>query len=157
MGDVDTTGPAGPTSPAPPKNPSPIDDNDQPGTKTRTPGYMKGTAAADARSRSRPDSAADDLGKRLDTRISTIPATPKTADRPASGTRDKVGTGDRRRLGHTIAGDSPPSPSAVALATPKKGRVEPETEGQGTAARRAREAATGTPSSMRKRGEAGRR
>lgn len=156
-GNVHMTDPAGPSSPPPPKTPSPIDDNDQPGTKTRTPGYMKGTAAADARSRSRPDSAADDLTKRPDTRTSARPTTPKTAGRPAPGTRDKVGTGDRRKWGHTVAGDSPPSPSAVALATPKKGRVEPETEGQGTAVRRARKAATGTPGSIRRRGTAGRR
>jgi hypothetical protein len=147
---------ASPTSPQTPKDSPPVRQSDQPNTTTVTPGYMKGTAAADARHRARPDSAADDLVKRPNTRTSGRPTTPKpkTSGRPAPGTREQVHTGDRRRFGHTKTGDSPPSPSAIAANTPKKGKSVPETGGQGKAAGSNRPTATG---SIRRRGPAGRR
>jgi hypothetical protein len=158
MNDVQMTmDSASPTSAQTLNDSPPVRESDQPGTTTKTPGYMKGTAAADARHRARPGSAADDLVKRPNTRTLGRPTTPKpkTSGRPAPGTREEVHTGDRRRIGHTTTRDSPPSPSAIAANTPKKGKSAPETGGQGKAAGSSRPTATG--GSIRRRGPAGRR
>lgn len=133
-----------------------------PGAKAKVPGYLQGTAAADAKraatlggpvtggTTARPETR---TSTRPETRTTTRPetgararpVTPKTSGKPAPGTREDVHTGDRRRYGHTTAGGSPPSPSTVAAATPKKGKTEPVAKGQGSTR-------GGTIGSMRGRG-----
>jgi hypothetical protein len=130
-------------SPSHDKTSSPARDKG-PGAKAKVPGYLKGTAAAEAKraatvsgpvtggTRTRPETRTTTrpetrLMTRPETRTAARPATPKTSGKPAPGTREEVHTGDRRRFGHTILGDSPPSPSTLAAETPKKGK---STKGQ---------------------------
>jgi hypothetical protein len=116
------TNPWSPGSPYTPKSPYLVHDNDQPGTRTKTSGYMKGTTAADARSRSRPDSAVDGSVKQPDTRITTRPAKSKTFGRSALGTKEQPYTGDRKRSTHTVLEDLPRTRFSTATATSNKGR-----------------------------------
>ena len=133
---VHMTRPVSPTSSHTPKTPSPARDNDQPGTKTKTSSYMKGTTAADARSRSRPDSAVDNLVKRPDTRTPARFSALATSGRPAPGTREQPHT-DRGRLPLTMLEDLPHSPFFNSAAgKSKKGRSVPETEQSHTDGRR---------------------
>lgn len=125
-GNVNKTSPPNPTSHHTPKVLSRVHNNDQPGTKIKPSGYMKVTAAADAKTRSRPASAAGGLVERPDTRTSTRPAMSKTSGRPTSGTREQPQTGGSRRSAYTFVEDLPPSPFNTTAAASKKGRLTPE-------------------------------